>query len=71
MKKRYKVFLCFIFAIAIINCIIIVNSNKKHDYYIGKIESIEKKDGVTVVDVSPVNSNRSFTAEIKANHRIE
>ncbi|MBN7771993.1 hypothetical protein [Clostridium aminobutyricum] len=71
MKKRQNIFLCFIFIITIINLILIININKQHDYYIGKIESMEKKDSITTVEVSPVQSNRSFASEIKAAHKIE
>lgn len=71
VKKSHKVFLCFIFIITIINCILVININKQHGYYIGKIESIENKDGITTVEVSPIHSNRYFASEIKANHKIE
>jgi hypothetical protein len=40
-------------------------------YYIGKIESMNRKDGLTTVEVSPIQSNRNFAHEIKANHKIE
>ncbi len=69
MKKKQILFV-FIFIISIINLIFVININK-HDYYIGKIESMEKKDGITTVVVSPTQSNRSFTSEIKAKHKIE
>lgn len=74
MKKRKKVFLCFIFIITIINFILVININninKQRGYYIGKIESMEKKDGITTVDVSHILSNRYFASEIKENHKIE
>lgn len=71
MKKSYKIFLCAIFILGIINCIFAINMKKQNSYYIGKIESIEKKDGITTVNVSPVKSNRRFASEIKANHQIE
>ena len=71
MKKWQKVSLCLIFIIAIINFIIVINMNKQHGYYIGKIESMEKKDGITTVEISPIQSNRYFASEIKANHKIE
>lgn len=73
MKKKQKVFFCFIFIITIIIYIIVIviNINNQHGFYIGKIESIEKKEGITTVIVSPIQSNRNFAAEIKANHKIE
>ena len=71
LKKSHKVFLCSIFIIATINCILIININKQQSYYIGKIESMEKNDGIITVDVSPIQSKRYFASEIKANHKIE
>jgi hypothetical protein len=74
MKKGRKITLCFIFVVAMINFILIININninKRHGYYIGKIESIEKSDEVTAVNISPIQSNRHFASEIKANHKIE
>lgn len=74
MKKGQKIFLCFIFTVAMINLLLLIvinNSNKQKDYYIGKTESMEKKDGISSVEVSPVSSNRSFLSEIKVNHKIE
>lgn len=71
LKKSHKVFLCSIFIIATINCILAIKINEQHYYYIGKIESMEKKDGISKVNVSPIQSNRSFASEIKANHKIE
>lgn len=74
MEKRQKIIIWFIFIITIINFITVINANnvnKQHGYYIGKIESMVKKDGITTVDVSPIQSNRHFASEIKANHKIE
>ncbi len=71
MKKSHKVIPILIFIVVITNCIVLLNINKQNNYYIGKIESMEKKDGITTVDVSPIKSNRHFTSEIKANHKIE
>jgi len=71
MKKWQKIFLCFLFIITIICFILVINMNKQHDYYVGKIESMEKKDGITTVVVSPIVSNRNFESEIKENHKIE
>lgn len=71
MKKRQKILLCSLFIITIINLILIININKQHGYYIGKIESMVKKDGITTVEVSPIQSNRYFASEIKTNHKIE
>ena len=70
MKKK-QVFIIIIFTISIFNLILAINNKKPHDYYIGKIESIEKKDGITTLVVSPTLSNRSFTSEIKEKHEIE
>lgn len=44
---------------------------KGYGYYIGKIESMIQKDGITKLEVSPTSSNREFISEIKANHKIE
>ena len=71
MKKRQRFFLYFVIVIAIINLVLIFNINKERGYYIGKIESMENKDNVTTVIVSPIPSNRRFASEIKANHKIE
>jgi len=72
MKKSQKVLLCFIVIITIINIILlIINFKKQQVYYIGKIESMVKNDGITTVELSPIKSNRNFISEIKANHRIE
>jgi hypothetical protein len=38
---------------------------------IGKIESMNQKDGITTMEVSPVSNNREFLSEIKANHQIK
>ena len=70
MNKR-KVLLYFILVLMIINFIIVININKQNSFYIGKIESMENKDGITTVVVSPTQSSRHFTSEIKANHKIE
>ena len=70
MKKR-QVLIIIILIISIINFILIINTKKPHDYYIGKIERMEKKDGITTLVVSPTESNRSFTSEIKEKHEIE
>jgi len=61
----------FVIVIVIINFILIFNIDKERGYYIGKIESMESKDNVTTVIVSPIPSNRRFASEIKANHKIE
>lgn len=71
MKKKQKIFLCLIFIITITNSILFINMNKKNEYYIGKIESMNKKDSITTVEVSPIQSNLSFASKIKANHKIE
>lgn len=60
----------------LINGIIMYNQNKQikfkgYGYYIGKIQSMYNKDGVTVLEVSPISSNREFISETKANHQIE
>lgn len=70
MKKR-NVFWFILLFIVIINFIYAFNYYKKNSYYIGKIESMEKIDGVTTVEVSPIPSNVSFASELKANHKIE
>ena len=71
MKKKQKIFLCLIFIITITNSILFINMNKKNEYYIGKIESMNKKDSITTVEVFPIQSNLSFASKIKANHKIE
>ncbi len=74
MKKRQKIFLILIFILTIFNCmlfIVNININKQNGYFIGKIESIDKKDGITTVEISPIKSTRNFASEIKANHKIE
>jgi hypothetical protein len=70
MKKRHA----FILILTMINLILVINIyniNKQRGYYIGRIESMDPKDGITTVEVSPVSSNRYFISEIKANHQIE
>jgi hypothetical protein len=54
-----------------INMMVFINIDKQRGYYMGRIESMEEKDGLTTVEVSPIQSNRSFASEIKANHKIE
>jgi ribosomal protein S6 len=50
----------------------VYNINKQRNgYYIGKIESMNEKDGITTMKVSPILSKRKFAYEIKANHQIE
>jgi preprotein translocase subunit YajC len=71
MKKRQRIFLYFVIVIVIINFVLIFNIKKEHGYYIGKIESMESKDNITTVIISPIPSNRRFASEIKANHKIE
>lgn len=70
-KKSPIIFFCFMLFMAMINIILVINSNKQNGYYIGKIESMEKKAGITTVEVSPIHSNRYFASEIEANHKIE
>lgn len=47
------------------------NNYTSKGYYIGKIESINQNNGITIVEVSPVSSNRYFISEINANHKFE
>ena len=44
---------------------------KGYGYYIGKIESMNQKDGITTMEVSPTSSSREFISEIKADHQIK
>lgn len=44
---------------------------KGYGYYIGKIESMNQKDDITTIEVSPASSNREFISEIKTTHQIE
>lgn len=44
---------------------------KGYGYYIGKIESMNQKNGITTMEVSPTSSSREFISEIKSNHQIE
>lgn len=60
----------------LIGSIIMYNLNsqvkfKGYGYYIGKIESMNQKDGITTMEVSPASSSREFVSEIKSNHQIE
>jgi len=71
LKKSHKFFLFSIFIIAVINIILAININKQHSYYIAKIESMDINDGITTLDVSPIQSNRYFASEIKSNHKFE
>jgi hypothetical protein len=32
---------------------------------------MNKIDGITIVEISPIHSNRNFASEIKTNHKIE
>lgn len=43
MKKKKTFLLFFMLIIIIVNLIFVININKKNGYYIGKIESIDKK----------------------------
>lgn len=79
IKKRVPL-LQIILLIVSINLLIVsintYNLNKQikfkgYGYYIGKIESMNQKDGITTMEVSPTSSNREFISEIKANHQIE
>jgi len=67
----YFIFLAIINLIIIINIFNIYNINKQRDYYIGRIESMDQKDDITAVKISPISSNRYFISEIKGNHQIE
>lgn len=71
MKRIYKILLCAVFIVTIVNSIFVISTKKQNNYYVGKIESIEKKDGITTVNISPIKSSRNFASEIKANHQIE
>lgn len=73
LKKRHIHFiiLTIINVIIIINIFNIYNIKKQRSYYIGRIESMDYKDGFTSVKISPVSSNRYFISEVKANHHIE
>lgn len=71
MKKKYAIFIGIILLIAIIHFIFNTSINKHNSYYIARIESIDKKDGITTVNVSPMKNNRKFVSEIKANHKLE
>ncbi len=71
MKKSDKILICLTSIIVIINSILLININKQQDYYIARIESMEKKDGITTASITPIESNRSFASEIKAKHQIE
>lgn len=57
--------------VSVVNLVITINIKKRTGYYIGKIESMEKKDGSTIVEILPIESQRRFVNEIKANHKIE
>ncbi|TDT62795.1 hypothetical protein [Fonticella tunisiensis] len=74
MKKRKAFLKYFILILAISNLIIAIsrfNIHKQRGYYIGKIESINQKDGIATMEVSPISSRRYFISEIKANHQIK
>jgi len=68
-KNYFMLIISIIILIVAINNFIIVKKNRI--YYTGKIESINSKDSITTLEVSPVSSSRYFIAEIKANHQIE
>jgi hypothetical protein len=54
-----------------LNAVLVININRQRGYYIGRIESMSKKDGLTTVEVSPIQSTRYFASEIKVHHKIE
>jgi hypothetical protein len=71
-KKSFPKY--FVLILSIVNLFMVINNyniNKQRGYYIGKIESIEHKDEITTVEVSPISSNRYFIHKIKKNHKIQ
>lgn len=70
-KSFLKYFMLVLVLVNLFSAINMYNLNKQRGYYIGKIESIEHKDEITTVEVSPITSNRYFANEIKSNHKIE
>lgn len=79
MKKRVSSWQ-IILLIAAINLLLISINNynrtkqvnlKGYGYYIGKIESMNQRDGITTMEVLPTFSGREFISEIKSKHKIE
>lgn len=79
IKKRVPLLQIILLIVSINLLIVSINTYnlkkqvkfKGYGYYIGKIESMNQKDGITTMEVSPTSSNREFISEIKANHQIE
>lgn len=74
-KKPRSIFYIILTLIMISSIIVNINvyhiNKQRNGYYIGKIESMNEKDGITTMEVSPISSKCKFAYEIKANHRIE
>ena len=71
MKNNKRLFVIFVLFLVVINLFITIKINRKNGFYIGKIESIERNEDLTTLVLSPIDSNRNFAHEIKANHKIE
>ncbi|GEM_PF-1317949 len=74
-KKPRSIFYIILTLIMISSIIVNINvyniNKQRNSYYIGKIESMNEKDGITTMEVSPILSKRKFAYEIKTNHQIE